>query len=181
MRSVYLERPDAAELRRYSEGWRGKARVWWPVAVALVVIAIESTDTFSAQNTSGWIRPWVERLVGHINDQLWGVVHHLARKSGHFIGYGSLALTLLRAWLYTLGLEVGLSLGDWRWGSAWRAVAGTALVASLDEIHQTFIPSRTGVFSDVVLDTLGGSVLCGLIWLLCGWWRRAKTTTGLQG
>jgi VanZ family protein len=31
----------------------------------------------------------------------------------------------------------------------------TALVASLDEWHQTFLPSRTGAFRDVVLDTIG--------------------------
>jgi VanZ family protein len=177
MRSVYLRRPDVAELSLYSDGRRGKVRVWWPVVVALIVIAIESTNTFSSQNTSGWIRPWIERFTGHINDQVWDFGHHLARKTGHFVGYGSLALTLLRAWLMTLGLRDGLTLGAWRWGAFWRAIVGTAFVASLDEIHQTFIPSRTGAFSDVVLDTVGGTVLCGMVWLFCGWWRKAKATT----
>ncbi len=176
MRSVYLQRPDAEELRRYSEGRWGKFRIWWPVAVALIVIAFESTSTFSSQNTSGWIRPWIERFVGHINDQVWQVGHHLARKTGHFVGYGSLALTLLRAWLYTLGQDVRLTLARWRWGSVWRAIAGTFVVASLDELHQSFMPSRTGLFSDVVLDTVGGSVLCGVVWLVFGWWRKAKTS-----
>ena len=179
MRSVYLRRPDTVELRLYSAGRRGKFRVWWPVVVALIVIAIESTDTFSSENTSGWIRPVVERFFGHINDQLWAVIHHLARKSGHFTGYGGLALTLLRAWLMTLGLREGLTSGGWRWGAFWRAVAGTAFVASLDESHQAFIPSRTGMFSDVVLDTVGGTVLCGMVWLFCGWWRKAKATADL--
>jgi VanZ family protein len=180
MRSVFLVRPDAAELRRYSDGWWGKVRVWWPVAVALIVIAIESTNTFSSENTSGWIRPVVERIFGQINDQLWAAIHHLMRKSGHFTGYGGLALTQLRAWLLTLGLRDGpplrdrLTLRGWRWRATWMAVVGTAFVAGLDEWHQTFIPSRTGAFSDVVLDTVGGSVLCGMIWVLCGWWRKAK-------
>jgi len=174
MRSVFLVRPDAAELRRYSDGRWGKVRVWWPVVVMLIVIAIESTNTFSSENTSGWIRPVVERIFGHINDQLWAVIHHLVRKSGHFTGYGGLALTQLRAWLLTLGSRDGFSLRGWRWRATWLAVAGTAFVASLDEWHQTFIPSRTGLFSDVVLDTVGGSVLCGMVWLFCGWWRRGK-------
>jgi VanZ family protein len=160
------------ELRRYSDGRWGKLRIWWPVAVALIVIAIESTNTFSSEHTSGWIRPVVERIFGHINDTLWAVIHHLARKSGHFTGYGGLALTLLRAWLLTLGERADLTLLGWRWRSTWMAVAGTAFVASMDEWHQTFIPSRTGLFSDVVLDTVGGSVLCGLVWLLGRWWRR---------
>jgi len=174
MLSVFLVRPDAAELRRYSDGRWGKVRVWWPVVVMLIVIAIESTNTFSSENTSGWIRPVVERIFGHINDQLWAVIHHLVRKSGHFTGYGGLALTQLRAWLLTLGSRDGFSHRGWRWRATWLAVAGTAFVASLDEWHQTFIPSRTGLFSDVVLDTVGGSVLCGMVWLFCGWWRRGK-------
>lgn len=140
----------------------------------LIVIAIESTNTFSSENTSGWIRPVVERIFGHINDQLWAVIHHLARKSGHFTGYGGLALTMLRAWLLTLGSRAELTLAGWRWRATWLAVAGTAFVASMDELHQTFIPSRTGLFSDVVLDTVGGSVLCGVIWVFCGWWRKPK-------
>jgi VanZ family protein len=32
----------------------------------------------------------------------------------------------------------------------------TALVASLDEWHQSFIPTRTGRWQDVVLDTCAG-------------------------
>jgi VanZ family protein len=35
-------------------------------------------------------------------------------------------------------------------------VLGTLLVASLDEWHQTFLPSRTGRWQDVVLDTSAG-------------------------
>lgn len=174
MRSVFLVRPDAAELRRYTDGRRGKVRVWWPVVVMLIVIAVESTNTFSSQNTSGWIRPVVERFFGHINDRLWAAIHHLMRKSGHFIGYGGLALTLLRAWLFTLGTHEELTLRGWRWRATWLAVAGTAFVASLDEWHQTFIPSRTGTIWDVLLDTVGGSVLCGLVWVICRWWRKAK-------
>jgi VanZ family protein len=173
MRPVFLKRPDAAELCRYTDGWRGKVRVWWPVVVALIVIAIESTNTFSSENTSGWIRPVVERIFGHINDRLWALIHHLMRKSGHFTGYGAVAVTQLRAWLLTLGARDELTLRGWRWRATWMAIAATAFVASLDEWHQTFIPSRTGMFSDVVLDTVGGSVLCGLVWVLCRWWRKA--------
>jgi VanZ family protein len=42
-----------------------------------------------------------------------------------------------------------------RWCLQWAAVAflSTALVASFDEWHQSFLPSRTGTFRDVVLDS----------------------------
>ncbi len=50
------------------------------------------------------------------------------------------------------------------WSIVWArtALIGTALVASLDEWHQSFLPSRTGNIRDVVLDSaaaLGAQVL----------------------
>ncbi len=35
------------------------------------------------------------------------------------------------------------------------ALLGTALIASADEFHQTFLPNRTGMASDVLLDCCG--------------------------
>jgi VanZ family protein len=35
-------------------------------------------------------------------------------------------------------------------------VLGTSIVASLDEWHQSYLPSRTGTVHDVVLDTCAG-------------------------
>jgi len=39
------------------------------------------------------------------------------------------------------------------------ALAGTAAVASLDELHQSFLPNRTGIPSDVLLDCSGAVVI----------------------
>ncbi len=173
MRSVLLERPDAADARRYAAGW-GWIRVWLPVMVMVTVICCESTDTFSSNNTSGWIRPWVERYVGHINDDLWWILHHIARKTGHFSGYGTLCLTWLRAWLLTLGRRVDLTTVMWRLRSCGLAILGKFAVASLDEWHQTYLPSRTGLFSDVLLDTTGGIVMCCLVGM--AWWWRSRSS-----
>jgi len=59
-----------------------------------------------------------------------------------------------------------------RWAWRWAQVAFfmTVLVASLDEWHQSFIPSRTGTWHDVVLDgaaAVGAQILLYL--LLRGW------------
>jgi VanZ family protein len=35
---------------------------------------------------------------------------------------------------------------------------GTAFVASMDEWHQSFIPSRTGTWKDAALDSMAGLV-----------------------
>jgi VanZ family protein len=94
------------------------------------------------------------------------VVHHYIRKSGHFVGYFTLSFFLFRAWRATLHLP-------WapRWTLRWATIAFfmSVLVASLDEWHQTFIPSRTGLFSDVVLDSFAALAAQVLIFLYLTW------------
>jgi VanZ family protein len=150
--------------------------VWAPVVVAIGVICIESTGTFSSQHTSGWLRPIVERILGVMTDDTWGNLHHYLRKIGHFIGYGAVGFTFLRAWLHTLDRRGVRSLTAWRMQSSLLAMLSTALVASGDEFHQSFIPSRTGSPLDVLLDTLGALMLCVLVWLLC--WSRDDRASG---
>ncbi len=160
MKSIFRERPAPEVVRAKTDGWR-QVWVWLPPAVAMIVIAIESTNTFSAENTSGWLRPIFEHIFGHIRDRVWYVGHYCARKAGHFTWYGILCLTYLRAWLLTLARMDGIGLGRWRGRSCGLALLSTFCVASLDEWHQTFIPSRTGTFSDVLIDTFGGN---GGVW-----------------
>ena len=61
----------------------------------------------------------------------------------------------------------------WRVESTILAIFSTAIVASCDEFHQTFLPGRTGSPVDVLLDTAGASALCLLVWLIC-WSGRAR-------
>lgn len=164
MRSVFVEKPAVEAARRRLAGWRGLLWVWLPVVVALGVIATESTATFSAANTSSWLRPVFERFLGHINDSVWEFAHHCMRKSGHFFGYGLVCVTWLRAWLLVLGGRVGFTRGQWWWRSNLLAVLATVVVASMDELHQSFLPSRTGKFTDVLIDTAGGVVVSALVW-----------------
>jgi VanZ family protein len=174
MRPVFFYR-QSAMLAREDADLLWWLKVWVPVAVAIAVIAVESTNTFSAQNTSSWLRPIFQRWFGPISDSSWDLFHHLLRKSGHFVGYGTVAFTFLRAWLYTLACRGPMGLLAWRIESAILAVFSTAIVASCDEFHQSFLPSRTGTPVDVLLDTSGACTLCLLIWLIC-WSKR----TGAQ-
>jgi hypothetical protein len=171
MRSIFWKRPAQEEARVATSGWR-LVWVWLPALIATAVIAGESTPTFSAENTSGWIRPWFEHIFGHVNDHVWFVGHYLARKTGHFTGYGTVCLTYLRAWLFILARKTGLSVGAWRLRACALGVASTFCVASLDEWHQTYLPTRTGAFSDVMIDTVGASIACGLVWLV--FWSRRR-------
>ena len=79
------------------------------------------------------------------------VWHHYIRKAGHFVGYFTLSCLLFRAWKASLPVAAAR-----RWVLRWANVSllMTVLVASLDEWHQTFIPSRTGTVRDVILDSV---------------------------
>jgi VanZ family protein len=125
---------------------------WVPVFLAIVVIAIESTEFLGADHTSGPLRQLYESLFGHVSDFRWEIIHHYIRKSGHFTGYGLMGLAWLRAWWMTLPRSHFLP-------DSALAVLGTALVASCDEWHQTFLPNRTGTPWDVLLDCTGAITL----------------------
>ena len=65
------------------------------------------------------------------------------------VGYGTLSILAFRS------LRASARQIHSLWSLAWarNAVLITAAVASLDEWHQTFIPSRTGTIHDVILDS----------------------------
>jgi VanZ family protein len=171
MPTIFSVKPEPLELRvRAGRWWWVSA--WLPTAIAISIIMRESTPLFSAANTSHFLRPLIERIIGHLSDDTWDLLHTLFRKTGHFCGYGMVCMTFLRGWLLTLGRRVDLPPGRWRLLSTVYAVMGTFLVASGDEFHQTFLPSRHGQFPDVLLDTCGGLVFSGLVWVL--FWRRRK-------
>jgi VanZ family protein len=157
---------------RQDTGWRWWLSVWTPVAIAIAVICVESTGTMSAEHTSRFLRPLFEKFFGPISDSTWDAFHHYLRKSGHFVGYGTVGFTFLRAWLHTLARRGVSTLSAWRLESSILAVLSTAIVASGDEYHQTFLPGRTGTPDDVLLDTIGACTMCLLVWIVC--WRRRR-------
>lgn len=150
---------------------------WWPVAVGICVIAIESTPAFGADRTSGPLRWLYQTMFGPVGDLRWAVIHHLIRKSGHFTGYGLLGLAWLRAWWLTLPRSVFLQ-------DAMLALVGTAMTASSDEFHQTMLPNRTGNPWDVLLDCSGALAMQVVVYVFMRVFRpkrleRGSTAPGL--
>lgn len=131
---------------------RNLLKAWIAAILWLILIAIESSALLSAHNTSRILYPLLHFLFG-LDRERFEVWHFYIRKSGHVVGYGTLSILLFRAWRATLP-----ALNNVNWTFRWAniAILGTALVASLDEWHQTFIPSRTGSVRDVALDTCAG-------------------------
>jgi VanZ family protein len=149
-------------------------KTWIAALLWMLVIAIESTDMLSAEHTGRFLYPLLHFLMG-MDLAHFAVVHHYLRKLGHFVGYFTLSFFLFRAWRATLHLP-------WapRWALRWAAIAFgmAAVVASLDEWHQTFIPSRTGAFRDVLLDTSAALTAQILIFLFLNWKPRGMIAAG---
>lgn len=140
-------------------------KAWIAAILWLIVIAIESTKYLSSSNTSKFLFPLLHFFFGidYASFEPW---HVFIRKSGHVFGYGLLSVLFLRAWRETLPAP-----GDPVWTMRWSSIAllGTALVASLDEWHQSYLPSRTGRWEDVVLDTSAALAIQLMIFLYQKW------------
>jgi VanZ family protein len=134
---------------------------WVPAALALAMIAGESTATMSADNTSHWLLPLWVHLFGPISASRWAEIHHLIRKMGHLAGYGMVSVCFFHGWRTSLRVAAGGVRSMWR-GAALLAVASTLLVACGDEYHQSFLPSRTSSPVDVGID-LAGAILAQLL------------------
>jgi len=137
---------------------------WVPAILSVLIIALESTATMSADNTSRWLYPFWARFVGPISAAHWAELHHLIRKTGHFVGYGLVSVTFFYGWRQTLHRMAVRHWTLWRRASV-AAVLCTLVIATLDEFHQSFIPSRTSSPVDVGID-LCGALAAQLLLLL---------------
>jgi len=154
--------------------FRSLLRNWWPVVFWLGVIRAESTDTASAANTGAVLYKVVAFVAPRVQPAFVDRLNEVLRKTGHFFAYGILAALVLLALRNTnrdrlrnlLQRPWGIYLHDlWRLEWAVIGVLVTIATASFDEIHQSFIPSRTGRWQDVVLDTCGAVVIQVLVYL----------------
>ncbi len=133
-------------------------RYWLPAVLWTCVVLGASTDAFSAENTGSILQAVATFLFRHVDYRILGVTHFLIRKAAHLTEYGILSVLWFRAWR--------AARPGWQWQWASFAVMMALAIASADEIHQTFVPSRTGEFSDVVLDVCGAIIAQFLLWLV---------------
>jgi len=116
----------------------------------MAVVSAFSTDAFSAEETGDFLIPLLRWLLPGASSGTLELLHAAIRKGMHVFEFGILALLWYRAL-------------NWD-GSGWqtRAALGAFLLAAgfatLDEIHQTFVASRTGTILDVGWDSLGAAV-----------------------
>ncbi len=130
---------------------------WLPAMCAIAAICVESTNSMGLTHTNAMLAD-VVRWTGHTPHAV-DPFNRLFRKLGHFSGYGLLGVAFARGWLMRLS---GRPNGLWKSAYLRAGVLGAAcacLVASCDEFHQRFLPSRQASVHDVFLDTCGAITL----------------------
>jgi VanZ family protein len=134
-----------AELNRY----------WTPALLWAALLLIMSGKLGSGQFTGSALELILARTLGGISDVALAAIHVVFRKSVHLAAYGILGALDFRA---VRGSRPG-------WRLRWSVIATllAIIVASLDEWHQSMVPSRTGVPADVLLDAVGATI-AQLVW-----------------
>jgi len=133
-------------------------RAWWPALLWSFVIFSASTDTFSSAHTGAIIEPFLRWLIPSISDETVDTIHFFIRKSAHFTEY----------FIYFIFLYRGIRGGrrGWHWSWALTAWFIAAAYSALDEVHQSFVASRTASPWDSLLDSTGAFVALLVLFLL---------------
>ena len=137
--------------------WRGRFFRYAPFMLWIGVIFYLSSGNASMSNTSRFIRPLLEFLFPNTPEETLIVYHSYIRKLAHPTVYAILAFFAARAFSGSLN-----KILQKRWFVV--SLLTVFIVASLDELNQSFIASRTGNFRDILLDTAGGLVMLTVIY-----------------
>lgn len=148
---------------------RNKLLSWLLTLAWLCLLAAFSTDTFSAEHTGSVLWRIVHAVYSSISPGQFAVLHFLVRKGAHFTFYGLLSVFAYRAWKATWPAPT-----SWNWRWCGLAVLVTLAAGSLDEFHQSFVPSRTASARDVMLDVLGACFFQLIIAAAAQWDRSAR-------
>lgn len=137
-------------------------KYWLPVVLWLVLMFVGSTDLMSSEHTSRFLVPFLRWLVPDISEAALFSIQLFVRKCAHVAEYTVLAALFFRA--FREGRH-----------SFWRAAVPTLIsgiaFAAFDEFHQSFVPSRTGMAGDVVVDSIGVVIALFLVRM---WMQRQK-------
>ena len=140
---------------------------WLPVFAWMALIFSASTDMGASRGTSRIIGPILHWLKPDLSEETTDRIVFAIRKTAHVTEYGILALLFWRA----IRKPAKGETRPWRWPEAGWAWALAALYAATDEVHQSFVPSRSGTIKDVLLDSAGAGLGLLLCWLF-GRWRK---------
>lgn len=135
--------------------------LWAPPVCLMVLIFIGSTAILSGDNTSRILVPLLKFLFPFADLETLNSLRYAIRKCAHVTEYSLLAALLWRAVVFS-SLSKGQKLNTWPMRESIYAFILSVLYAISDEFHQSFVPSRTGSFYDVLFDSTGAAlgILC---------------------
>ena len=133
----------------------------------MAIIVGLSTDAGSSKHTESWLLPLFRTLAPWATPAQLEALHWLTRRLAHLSEYAILAALWLRAFVR------GRSLTPRSAGLL--ALAISVVWAILDEVHQSFVPSRSASLADVLVDTIGA--LVALTVAHVGWRQAVDRTT----
>lgn len=131
---------------------------WLPPLLWASVVFFFSSASFSSDNTSPLFLPLLQWLLPHARAEWIHSFHYLIRKTGHFMEFFIFAMLLYRAFRGGRGLH-------WQGRAAAWTLSVVLLYSVADEVHQRFVPSRSGALSDTLLDFFGGCCAVALLYL----------------
>jgi VanZ family protein len=147
-----------------------KSRRWWPgrsgfallAAVWAAMITNFSRDGFSARRTAPYIETVLRQILPNTSPETIHIFHVYVRKLGHLLEYGLFAALLFGIF----------ASGQSRWRLRWFGyiLSIVAIMALLDEYHQSLTRMRQASLQDCLLDLSGGAVILLIIW----YWQRAR-------
>ncbi len=126
-----------------------KRWIWWVAAIIFGVAfyVFTASPVSNAEHTLLLLR----RLNFSAQELKW--LSKIVRKAAHLLAYAVLAISLRNA----------IKPHPWTYPAAWFLAT---LYGVGDEIHQIYVPGRTPLFRDVMIDSLGAAL--GLL-IIC--WR----------
>jgi VanZ family protein len=132
-------------------------KYWVPAISAAAIISVLSTEAFGENHTATYIIPVLHWLIPTASPRLLHWLLTGIRKMAHIAEFSVFSMLVFRA----------CRAGRQGWRPGWAvatlliAVAG----ASLDEIHQIFVPGRGPSIRDVAIDTVGAMLAQAMVWL----------------
>jgi len=131
----------------------------------MFLIFSASADTQSTEHTSRFIEPLLRWLWPDILPEQVEAVRWCVRKAAHLTEFAILAWL----WWRALRKPVRRDPRPWSWRFAGVALLAVVLYAASDELHQRFVANRTASVRDVCIDSAGGALGLGWLWLVHRW------------
>jgi VanZ family protein len=144
-------------------------QAWMAVLFSIIFVCFTSTSFMGGSHTQILVNVVWRTFLGARHWDLTAPVNIACRKVGHFLGYGVIGLIFRNAWNSSVRvglIRIGAGLATLRGMVSISALAvlSTFILASLDELHQRFVPGRVSSFRDVMVDTTGAIFLNVVFW-----------------